>query len=128
MNLKEVDINIEEWEMVEIPFYTEEELTYRLNNNLPLTKSEFEEQESKKMSTYKEIENLHINTGGKELTQEQIEEAKSFIDSQGFKDMIREAKESRQRVMESKITERTKMWLITPMWREEDEGWKRIKL
>jgi hypothetical protein len=29
MNLKEVDINIEEWEMVEIPFYTEEELTYR---------------------------------------------------------------------------------------------------
>ena len=46
MNLKEVDINIEEWEMVEIPFYTEEELTYRLNNGLP--KSELEEQESKK--------------------------------------------------------------------------------
>ena len=44
------------------------------------------------MSTYKEIEHLHINTGGKELTQEQIEEAKAFIDSQGFKDMIREAK------------------------------------
>lgn len=80
------------------------------------------------MSTYKEIEHLHINTGGKELTQEQIEEAKAFIDSQGFKDMIREAKESRQRVMESKITDRTKMWLTAPMWREEDEGWKRIKL
>ncbi|HGZ7924085.1 TPA: hypothetical protein ACOF1Z_002920, partial [Staphylococcus aureus] len=48
MNLKEVDINIEEWEMVEIPFYTEEELTYRLNNGLPITKSELEEQESKK--------------------------------------------------------------------------------
>lgn len=47
MNLKEVDINIEEWEMVEIPFYTEEELTYRLKNDLPITKSEFEEQESK---------------------------------------------------------------------------------
>lgn len=46
MNLKEVDINIEEWEMVEIPFYTEE-LTYRLKNDLPITKSEFEEQESK---------------------------------------------------------------------------------
>ncbi|HCY7168148.1 TPA: hypothetical protein O1493_002470 [Staphylococcus aureus] len=77
------------------------------------------------MNSYKEIEHLHINTGGKELTQEQIEEAKSFIDSQGFKDMIREAKsfidsqgfkdmireakESRQRVMESKITDRTKM-------------------
>lgn len=33
------------------------------------------------MSTYKEIEHLHINTGGKELTQEQIEEAKSFRQS-----------------------------------------------
>lgn len=40
--------------------------------------------------------------------------------------MIREAKESRQRVMESKITDRTKMWLTTPIWREEDEGWKEI--
>ena len=28
------------------------------------------------MSTYKEIEHLHINTGGKELTQEQIEKPK----------------------------------------------------
>ena len=45
----------------------------------------------------------------KGIFQEQIEEAKAFIDSQGFKDMIREAKESRQRVMESKITDRTKM-------------------
>ncbi|HDD3184772.1 TPA: hypothetical protein PAU84_002057 [Staphylococcus aureus] len=61
------------------------------------------------MSTYKEIEHLHINAGGKELTQEQIEEAKAFIDSQEFKDMIREAKESHQRVMESKITDRTKL-------------------
>ncbi|HBC4492038.1 TPA: hypothetical protein O1956_001881 [Staphylococcus aureus] len=61
------------------------------------------------MSSYEEIEHLHINTGGKELTQEQIEEVKSFIDSQEFKDMIQQAKESRQRVMESKITERTKM-------------------
>lgn len=78
------------------------------------------------MESYEEIEHLHINTGGKELTQEQIEEAKAFIDSQGFKDMIREAKESRQRVMESKITDRTKMWLTAPVWREEDEGWKEI--
>ena len=46
MDFKEVDINIEEWEMVEI-LYTEEELTYRLNNGLPITKSELEEQESK---------------------------------------------------------------------------------
>ncbi|MDG5119494.1 hypothetical protein QAC72_13310, partial [Staphylococcus aureus] len=42
-------------------------------------------------------------------TQEQIEEAKAFIESQEFKDMIREAKESRQRVMEYKITDRTKL-------------------
>ncbi|HCY1765646.1 TPA: hypothetical protein O1H43_001187 [Staphylococcus aureus] len=35
--------------------------------------------------------------------------AKAFIDSQEFKDMIREAKESHQRVMESKITDRTKL-------------------
>ncbi|HBI3625673.1 TPA: hypothetical protein OIU28_000211 [Staphylococcus aureus] len=47
MEFKEVDINIEEWEMVEIPLYTEEELTYRLKNDLPITKSEFEEQGSK---------------------------------------------------------------------------------
>lgn len=55
MNLKEVDINIEEWEMVEIPFYTEEELTYRLKNDLPITKSEFEEQESKKWILIKKL-------------------------------------------------------------------------
>ncbi|WP_410540702.1 hypothetical protein [Staphylococcus aureus] len=61
------------------------------------------------MSSYKEIEHLHINTGGKELTQEQIEEAKAFIESQDFKDMIEKAKESRQRVMEYKITDRTKL-------------------
>ncbi|UXL91076.1 hypothetical protein [Staphylococcus phage phiSa2wa-st5.6] len=64
---------------------------------------------SLKMNSYKEIEHLHINTGGKEFTQEQIEEAKAFIESQEFKDMIREAKESRQRVMEYKITDRTKL-------------------
>ncbi|EZX44654.1 TPA: hypothetical protein P6Y67_000036 [Staphylococcus aureus] len=45
----------------------------------------------------------------KGIFQEQIEEAKTFIDSQKFKDMIREAKESHQRVMESKITDRTKL-------------------
>lgn len=61
------------------------------------------------MSSYEEFDHLHINTGGKELTQEQIEEAKAFIESQDFKDMIEQAKESHQRVMNSKITERTKM-------------------
>lgn len=78
------------------------------------------------MESYEEIEHIHINTGRKKLTQEEIEEANAFIESQEFKDMIREAKESHQRVMESEITERTKMWLTAPVWREEDEGWKEI--
>lgn len=55
--------------------------------------------------TMEEIEKFEEKGG----VQEQIEEAKAFVESQRFKDMIREAKESRQRVMESKITERTKM-------------------
>ncbi|WP_088815093.1 hypothetical protein [Staphylococcus argenteus] len=61
------------------------------------------------MESYEEIEHIHINTGRKKLKQEEIEEANAFIESQEFKDMIREAKESHQRVMESEITERTKM-------------------
>ncbi|WP_353458955.1 hypothetical protein [Staphylococcus aureus] len=61
------------------------------------------------MESYEKIEHIHINTGRKKLTQEEIEEAKAFIESQEFKDMIREAKESRQRVMEYKITDRTKL-------------------
>ncbi|MBH4710980.1 hypothetical protein I6D96_00495 [Staphylococcus aureus] len=61
------------------------------------------------MSSYKEIEHLHINTGGKELTQEQIEEAKAFVESEEFKNMVKEARESHQRVMNSKITDRTKL-------------------
>ena len=43
------------------------------------------------------------------LTQEEIEEANAFIESQEFKNMVKQAKESRQRVMNSKITNRTKM-------------------
>lgn len=61
------------------------------------------------MSSYEEIEHLHINTGGKKLTQEQIEEAKAFIESQEFKNMIQKTKGSHQRVIKSKITDRTKM-------------------
>lgn len=45
----------------------------------------------------------------KKLTQEEIEEANAFIESQEFKNMVKQAKESRQRVMNSKITNRTKM-------------------
>ncbi|MBO0929125.1 hypothetical protein J2P86_12885 [Staphylococcus sp. 30400_3112M30941] len=61
------------------------------------------------MESYEEIEHIHINTGRKKLTQEEIEEANAFIESQEFKNMVKQAKESRQRVMESKITNRTKM-------------------
>ncbi len=61
------------------------------------------------MESYEEIEHIHINTGRKKLTQEEIEEANAFIESQEFKNMVKQAKESRQRVMNSKITNRTKM-------------------
>ena len=61
------------------------------------------------MESYVEIEHIHINTGRKKLTQEEIEEANAFIESQEFKNMVKQAKESRQRVMNSKITNRTKM-------------------
>ncbi|HDD0044592.1 TPA: hypothetical protein PBM02_000634 [Staphylococcus aureus] len=61
------------------------------------------------MESCEEIEHIHINTGRKKLTQEEIEEANAFIESQEFKNMVKQAKESRQRVMNSKITNRTKM-------------------
>lgn len=61
------------------------------------------------MESYEEIEHIHINTGRKKLTQEEIEEANAFIESQEFKNVVKQAKESRQRVMNSKITNRTKM-------------------
>ncbi|HHU6759402.1 TPA: hypothetical protein ACUI3D_002626 [Staphylococcus aureus] len=44
----------------------------------------------------------------KGIFQEQIEEAEAFVESEEFKNMVKEARESRQRVMESKITDRTK--------------------
>lgn len=53
----------------------------------------------------------------KGIFQEQIEEAKAFVESEEFKNMVKEARESHQRVMESKITDRTKLWLTTPVWR-----------
>ncbi|HDT6320389.1 TPA: hypothetical protein QFY44_002159 [Staphylococcus aureus] len=61
------------------------------------------------MESYKEIEHIHANTGEKKLTQEEIEEANAYINSQEFKDMVKQARESRERVMNSKITNRTKM-------------------
>lgn len=52
---------------------------------------------------------VHINTGGKELSDEEVEEAKEFLRSKKFERIIRKSNESHRRVMDSKITDRTKM-------------------
>lgn len=52
---------------------------------------------------------VHINTGGKKLSDEELEEAKEFLRSEEFTKMREKAIESHRRVMESKITDRTKM-------------------
>lgn len=52
---------------------------------------------------------VHINTGGKTLSDEEIEEAKDFLRSKNFKKLVDKANESHRRVMESKITDRTIM-------------------
>ena len=46
MNLKKLTLTLKSGKWLK-SLYTEEELTYRLNNGLPITKSELEEQESK---------------------------------------------------------------------------------
>ncbi|WP_426443636.1 hypothetical protein [Staphylococcus xylosus] len=56
-----------------------------------------------------EFDHIHINTGGKQLSEEEIEEAKSFLKSKELEEMIEKAERSHKRVMESKITDRTKM-------------------
>lgn len=43
MEWKEYKVNAVESKMVKIPIYTEEELTERLNQGLPITESEMEE-------------------------------------------------------------------------------------
>ena len=60
------------------------------------------------MESYEEIEHIHINTGRKNLHKRKLKKL-TFIESQEFKNMVKQAKESRQRVMNSKITNRTKM-------------------
>ncbi|MRF37173.1 hypothetical protein GIJ44_25120 [Staphylococcus sp. KY49P] len=52
---------------------------------------------------------VHINTGAKELSDEEVEEAKEFLRSKKFERMIRKSEESHRRVMESKITDKTIM-------------------
>ncbi|PTH91952.1 hypothetical protein BU108_07740 [Staphylococcus xylosus] len=52
---------------------------------------------------------VHINTGVKELSDEEVEEMKEYLRGKDFKEMVKKSEESHRRVRESKITERTKM-------------------
>lgn len=52
---------------------------------------------------------VNINTGGKEFSDEEIEEVKEWLRSKELEEMIEKSKESHKRVMESKITDRTKI-------------------
>lgn len=52
---------------------------------------------------------VHINTGDKEFSDEEIEEVKEWLRSKELEEMIEKSKESHKRVMESKITDRTKI-------------------
>lgn len=52
---------------------------------------------------------VHINTGDKKLSDEEVEEVKDYLRSKKFKRMIKKSDENHRRVMESKITDRTKM-------------------
>lgn len=61
------------------------------------------------MNIEEELDSLHINTGGKRLSGEELEEAKEFLKGEEFTKMREKAIESHRRVMESKITDRTKM-------------------
>ncbi|PCF79242.1 hypothetical protein [Staphylococcus delphini] len=61
------------------------------------------------MNMTEDIEHFHVNTGGKRLTEDQMKEIQDFMNSDEFKKMIEEANEKHKKVMESKITDRTKM-------------------
>lgn len=52
---------------------------------------------------------VHIDTGDKKLSNKEVEEVKDYLRSIKFERMIKKADESHRRVMESKITNRTKM-------------------
>ena len=58
------------------------------------------------MNRNKEFEHIHINTGGKQFSEEELKEAQDFMKSDEVKKEIEKAKAQHKRVMESKITER----------------------
>lgn len=52
---------------------------------------------------------IHINTNGKKLSDEEMEEVKVYLRSEKIERMIKNSDENHRRVMKSKITDRTKM-------------------
>lgn len=52
---------------------------------------------------------VHINTGDKQLSDKEIEETKEFLRSKKFERMIRKTEENHNKVMKSKITDKTKI-------------------
>lgn len=61
------------------------------------------------MESNEQFDHIHVNTGGKILSEEELEELYDFLKSEDFKKMIKEGKEQHKRVMESRITKDTKM-------------------
>ncbi|MDN6413709.1 hypothetical protein OXR01_07125 [Staphylococcus gallinarum] len=52
---------------------------------------------------------VHFNTGGKELSDDEVEEMKEWLRSKKSEKVMRKSEETHRRVMESKITDRTIM-------------------
>ncbi|WP_176293857.1 hypothetical protein [Staphylococcus epidermidis] len=57
------------------------------------------------MNNNKKVEHLHVNTGGKQLSKEELKEVQDFLKSDEFKEMVKKSKEQDKRVKESKIAE-----------------------
>lgn len=56
-----------------------------------------------------QFDHIHVNTGGKILSEDELKELYDFLESDEFKKMIEETDAMHKRVMESKITKDTKM-------------------
>ncbi|MDK7927112.1 MAG: hypothetical protein QP798_07060 [Staphylococcus simulans] len=56
-----------------------------------------------------QFNHIHVNTGGKILSEDELKELYDFLESDEFKKMIEETDAMHKRVMESKITKDTKM-------------------
>lgn len=54
-------------------------------------------------------EHVHINFGNINPTEKEVQHANDFLSSDEFKETIEKAENNHRKVMESKITDRTKM-------------------